>query len=827
MVELTDVKPLLDAIGKQADPRVRLRMLDALTLQDLSDDAWRQLGPIAASLLKRLNGDGAFDAAARAVFARIPLRSIRERLRRMAADTEKEGALPMALALATAHDLEVLPTLQRAWQQAPTEAVACALAALPLENTDLRSGAIASGLIYGQREARLWAAIAMGRVQDYEPIEQLWDVAVRPREERTVSVESPWFTATPVFFRATVGEATAQLQALGPQPPGLRDYVGGLMHHELGRAEAGPAFRGRRRSNARVLVNGLSLDPDSTGLVGRATLIDDGAFRDATMISRAKAKVEVLAPPTSVELFPRIDADEAHPLAGSSVAFEVSLGTQPSAGTAGKVRLPDDDDPAAVHALQVHLMFGDASAWSELTFSHAGGTLQPARFRLPAPAVVNEAEGVVAVRANFYLGQRWCGEAVRNLDVRRDASTPSLGSTPAPKLPDWHGGIRLEAGAQPPDLIVRILRDGAAGSYCWTCLSPHLALVPPSDPADARMALGSDAETFVKSLLKPLADKWLDALSQAGVDGAGDLIYAATPAVFKRAYWAVWEAARAGGFEFESIQLVTDEPYVPWELMRVADDDIAPDEPPVCLSIRHSVGRWLSKNSNELTQRIAVQSVAVSASDYAQIASVAQKLPWARHERAMLLDEYHAVDVPLRSAELLTFLNEGRVQAVHFACHGKMSISAPDTSFLVLEDTPQLLQPPVIGRVETRRGLGRQRPLVFLNACEVGGAASSLDIVAGFPAAFLSAGAAAVVCPLWAVNDERAQRIAEMFYERVLVADGAPLGRVLRDVRAAWRAEGQLTYLAYVLYGDPMARVIYTGPPRVRRAPAPTPVQEQ
>ncbi|MEO7057076.1 MAG: hypothetical protein ABI281_08755, partial [Caldimonas sp.] len=185
MVEHSDdVKTLLDALGKEIDLGRRLHLLDALTRQQLTDDAWRELGPAAASLLKRLNGDRAFDAAARTVFARIPLRSIRERLRRMAADTAEEGALPMALALATAHDIEVLPTLWQAWQRTPTDAVAFALAALPLEDTDMRSGVIVTGLAQSQPEARLWAAIAMGRLSDYEPIEQLWDVAVRPREER-------------------------------------------------------------------------------------------------------------------------------------------------------------------------------------------------------------------------------------------------------------------------------------------------------------------------------------------------------------------------------------------------------------------------------------------------------------------------------------------------------------------------------------------------------------------------------------------------------------------------------------------------------------------
>ena len=98
-------------------------------------------------------------------------------------------------------------------------------------------------------------------------------------------------------------------------------------------------------------------------------------------------------------------------------------------------------------------------------------------------------------------------------------------------------------------------------------------------------------------------------------------------------------------------------------------------------------------------------------------------------------------------------------------------------------------------------------PLVFLNACEVGGAAEALSLVAGFPAAFLKAGASALVSPLWVVNDERAFEIARGFYDAALAPAGPrrPLGQLLRDVRAQWREEGHLTYLAYVLYGDPLA----------------------
>jgi hypothetical protein len=40
----------------------------------------------------------------------------------------------------------------------------------------------------------------------------------------------------------------------------------------------------------------------------------------------------------------------------------------------------------------------------------------------------------------------------------------------------------------------------------------------------------------------------------------------------------------------------------------------------------------------------------------------------------------------------------------------------------------------------------------------------------------------------------------------------ATLGSVMRDIRGRWAKEGNLTYLAYVLYGDPLARITYEAP---------------
>ena len=69
-----------------------------------------------------------------------------------------------------------------------------------------------------------------------------------------------------------------------------------------------------------------------------------------------------------------------------------------------------------------------------------------------------------------------------------------------------------------------------------------------------------------------------------------------------------------------------------------------------------------------------------------------------------------------------------------------------------------------------------------------------------------------------AASNDRARDIAEAFYTGALV-NGTPLGEVLRNVRRGWRDGQHLTYLAYVLYGDPMSRVTYARTHRVSAAP--------
>jgi hypothetical protein len=514
--------------------------------------------------------------------------------------------------------------------------------------------------------------------------------------------------------------------------------------------------------------------------------------------ARSSRSGEALA---DVRLFPHVSC-EAHPLAGAQLDIAVSLSGSQQEGVTGVAYLPP-----GFHRLRVHLMVADVSQWGEC--SAGEGKEEPALFSVRLPPIAGE-RALLPVRANFYLNGRWCGEGERNLDVRASGKVLPLAEIPAPAAPAWRDGLVIEPGAQPPDLIVRIQRKASVGEYLWYCLSPHFNLPQPS-AADSAMALGQDAETYVRNLFKPHAGKKLSEVNIADIEGAGELIYQATPKSFKDAYWAVWRAAQEGHFAFDSIQFVTDEPYIPWELMRVSDAARAPGVKAEILAIRHSVGRWLSIESARLSQNIRAWNVAVAASDYAAAQRVPRprQLPWAAKEKALLVADYSAREVPLVSGELKKFLERGGAQVLHFACHGTMLVSNPMGSALIMED-PDDLKATMVNRQEVREGIGAGRPLIFLNACEVGGAASALSLVAGFPNAFLYAGAAAVVSPLWVVADDTALEIAREFYQAVLVAPPqTTLGSVMRTIRKRWAEKGNLTYLAYVLYGDPLARIVY------------------
>jgi CHAT domain-containing protein len=185
----------------------------------------------------------------------------------------------------------------------------------------------------------------------------------------------------------------------------------------------------------------------------------------------------------------------------------------------------------------------------------------------------------------------------------------------------------------------------------------------------------------------------------------------------------------------------------------------------------------------------------------------------ATAEAAALVDDFRAQPVDA-SADAVggCLIADPPYQVIHFAVHGRSygpgdGVAATGASAATAH--PRILL--IDGNLDEDVVMGTKlagTPMVFLNACQVGIAHDVLGDYAGLAPAFLYAGAAAVIAPLWSIDDGVAREIARRFYERVF--GGASPASALRLERASFGtspATAFSTFLAYQYYGHPLLRV--------------------
>jgi CHAT domain-containing protein len=185
-------------------------------------------------------------------------------------------------------------------------------------------------------------------------------------------------------------------------------------------------------------------------------------------------------------------------------------------------------------------------------------------------------------------------------------------------------------------------------------------------------------------------------------------------------------------------------------------------------------------------------------------------LPEAEKEAAFLRAEFMAVAVPPLLPDVRRLL-EGPAgfDLLHFAGHGFAASATINEPQLVLEgEVSGQDYIPVYLRadaVEARANFGALRPMVVLNACQAGRQNWKLTGIGGFAQAFLRRGAGAFVGTLWSVGDAPARNFTEAMYRALKAGD--PMAAAVRAGRAAARAAGDATWLAYAVYGHPAARL--------------------
>jgi|ERR1022692_2790088 CHAT domain-containing protein len=102
-------------------------------------------------------------------------------------------------------------------------------------------------------------------------------------------------------------------------------------------------------------------------------------------------------------------------------------------------------------------------------------------------------------------------------------------------------------------------------------------------------------------------------------------------------------------------------------------------------------------------------------------------------------------------------------------------------------------------------------PLIFINACRTAGQVPSYNHLNGWADKFLRAGAGAFIGSLWAVRDDSAREFAHELYQKL--QSGKSLGQAVTSARDAAASDpGDPTWLAYAVYGDPLAKVADSPP---------------
>ncbi len=365
------------------------------------------------------------------------------------------------------------------------------------------------------------------------------------------------------------------------------------------------------------------------------------------------------------------------------------------------------------------------------------------------------------------------------------------------------GTFSLNTSVAPPKMTLEIYSLGA-GQMMWHIRVPDEVLelctnLPPNLRGTVNLQDGNnpvkDPPAYVNALFKAAGS-----LAAPGhktfFKGLGERLFESTPRCFQDAYW---ELIRVYGLGFP-IQIMSNDPYIPWELMRPYDAT----HPPYYLGVGHPVARWFMDYEGDRHVKIPRGRVATTAPDYKKRPPM-RILPAAQRESQAILSKLPGVAIAVRadtSSFVTMFEDPGKqdIALIHYAGHGSCNSDQTDMAFLVLENGDVF----ALSLRNHDIALGANRhSVVFLNACQVGQSGLNLGVIGGFADALMSRHFGGLVAPLWSVYDDPAAACSTTFIEDVLL-HGSTFAEALRKIRDQF-GDSSPTFLSYLYYGDVMA----------------------
>ena len=351
--------------------------------------------------------------------------------------------------------------------------------------------------------------------------------------------------------------------------------------------------------------------------------------------------------------------------------------------------------------------------------------------------------------------------------------------------------------AHQPDLSLLILEHQSNGQPALTfrlsALDPGLGLyLKPFGPVSLRTEPLQYFQEFFKDIESfPVSSPRDKAKVELHLAAKGSILFEKLlPTDLQVLLWQLRDRIKV-------VRVDSEEPWIPWELCKLQgrEDGHIVEGPFLCEAF--AVTRWLPGIG--LKPTLPLKNVAL-------VLPRDSGLPMATSEGEYVLSLANGgrqvERVPATFLELRAALASGTYDGWHFTGHGGFRAPDPNRSAMLLENREELTPEDLSGVVAN---LGLARPLVFLNACQIGRSALSLTDIGGWAAQFLRAGAAAFVGAYWSVYDQAAHDFAHAFYSRLLA--GLSVGMAAQEARATVKPLGDPTWLAYTVFADPLATV--------------------
>jgi hypothetical protein len=272
-------------------------------------------------------------------------------------------------------------------------------------------------------------------------------------------------------------------------------------------------------------------------------------------------------------------------------------------------------------------------------------------------------------------------------------------------------------------------------------------------------------------------------------------------------------AYRRFRLKVKTIQIYSDEPWIPWELVKpydASDPEAIIDDEFFCLKFQ--LTRWLTGGLEGPATRISLERLATvdagSASSWKPVERTAQECELVS-TLAEQCTRFSESSPPYASlSALLSLFQEARVDLLHCVGPGEFNTNEPDTSRILfnIKENDALRPSHLSGPFRT--SIRRHRPLVFLHSEEAGRLGWSLSELGGWPARWVKdCCCGAFVAPLTEVDRDLAIVFVEAFYGAL--KNGETFGVATQTARQkVWaKAPANPAWCTYVIYAHPNGRL--------------------